>query len=228
MDMHNEVSDKFDDAARNYDRQRRQLIPCFDDYYQAAVSLAEANAASPAILDLGAGTGLLASLLLRKYPKAKVTLIDLSEKMLDAAKTRLGEYADIEYLLGDYTNYVSDRKFDLIVSALSIHHLTDSDKRTLYENAYANLKPNGMFVNADQVLGPTTLLDSMYKNDWKNKVEASGLARAEIDSAYERTKLDRMASLKIQLDWLQEIGFSDVDCVYKSYSFAVLYGRKPA
>jgi len=41
-----------------------------------------------AALDLGAGTGLLTSLILNKFPKAKLTVLDISEEMLAKARER--------------------------------------------------------------------------------------------------------------------------------------------
>ncbi|MCR8843561.1 class I SAM-dependent methyltransferase [Paenibacillus sp. SC116] len=221
-----EVKSQFDEAAHQYDQQRRMLIPCFDDFYKVSVSLANSATSSPNILDLGAGTGLFSSFLLQKYPEANLTLIDLSEKMLEIAKLRFKGYTSVNYIADDYTNYMSDVKFDIIISGLSIHHLTDTDKQTLYKNIYMNLKPNGVFINADQVLGDTSFIDSLYKNDWKQRVEISGLSRPELDSAYERMKLDKMSPLQTQLDWMNKSGFSEVDCVYKYFNFVVLFGRK--
>lgn len=83
-----------------------------------------------------------------------------------------------------------------------------------------------LFINADQVLGSSPYLDSLYKSTWKDYVEDSGLSPEEISSAYERTKLDRMATLDQQVQWLTDIGFSDVDCVIKRYNFVVLFARK--
>ncbi|MVO99546.1 methyltransferase domain-containing protein [Paenibacillus sp. N10] len=226
LESRQEISSKFNEVAHAYDQQRRKLIPCFDDFYDTAVSLADVSASSPHILDLGAGTGLFSSMLLRRYPKAKFTLIDLSPKMLEIAKSRFHESADVTYLVEDYTNFAAPGKFDLIISALSIHHLSDTGKRTIYRNAYANLKPGGILINADQVLGATPFIESLYTNNWKSKVEASGLARDELDSAYERTRLDRMSALETQINWLKEIGFSDADCVYKNFNFVVMFGRK--
>lgn len=227
MESRNDVSIKFDEIAHEYDSQRKKLIPCFDDFYNVSVSIADANTNTPNILDLGAGTGLFSSLILQKYPEAKMTLIDVSEKMLEVARSRLKGFTNVNFVLEDYTNYISHEQFDIIISGLSIHHLSDSNKLELYKNAYSNLKNNGVFINADQVLGNTSFIESLYKNDWKKKVESSGLSKDEIESAYERTKLDRMSDLKTQITWLQEIGFSDVDCVYKYFNFVVLYGRKP-
>ncbi|MFC5650671.1 class I SAM-dependent methyltransferase [Paenibacillus solisilvae] len=226
MDNQNEVSSRFDAAAAAYDSQRRKLIPCFDDFYDTAIALADASTDSPAVLDLGAGTGLLSSLLLQKYPAAKVTLIDISEKMLDLAKLRLAQYPNVSFVLGDYTCFHTSGPCDIILSALSIHHLTDANKAQLYQTVYTNLRENGIFINADQVLGHTPFVDALYKEDWKAKVEASGLTQEELTSAYERTKLDRMAPLAAQLNWLGQAGFTEVDCVYKYFNFAVLYARK--
>lgn len=223
-----DVRIKFDAVAHEYDQQRRKLIPCFDDFYGVSASIADVHTNTPRILDLGAGTGLFSSLLLQKYPEAEITLIDLSEKMLEIAKTRLNGYQNANYIVDDYTYFIANEKFDIIISALSIHHLSDSNKRELYKNSYLNLKENGVFINADQVLGHTSFIESLYKNDWKKKVEASDLSREEIESAHERMKLDKMSTLQTQINWLHEIGFTDVDCVYKYFNFVVLYGRKSA
>ena len=42
-----------------------------------------------------------------------------------------------------------------------------------------------------------------------------------------RATLDRCAPVGVQLDWLRELGFDQVDCPYKAGRFAVLTGRKP-
>ncbi|WP_028594324.1 class I SAM-dependent methyltransferase [Paenibacillus assamensis] len=222
----NKLKSQFDEAAQQYDQQRKMLIPCFDDFYRISVSLAQSATSSPNLLDLGAGTGLFSSLMMQKYPDANLTLIDLSEKMLEIAKLRFKGSTSVTYIVDDYTNFISPEKYDIIISGLSIHHLTDADKQTLYKNTYSHLKPGGIFINADQVLGHTPFIQSLYTTDWKDKVEASQLSRQEIDAAYERTKLDKMSPLQTQINWLQEIGFSEVDCVYKYFNFVVLFARK--
>lgn len=220
------VKEKFDDYARQYDAQRRMLIPCFNDFYSIAVSLAETDKQNPAILDVGAGTGLLSSMVLQKFPVARLTLIDISEKMLEVARERLKDAAGVIYIVDDYTKHRFDNTYDIVLSSLSIHHLPDEQKKQLSQTIYSILNPGGVFINADQVLGSTPFLETLYKKDWKRKVENSALTTEDLQSAYERTKLDKMARLEDQLNWLEEAGFSDVDCVYKYFSFVVMFGRK--
>lgn len=118
------------------------------------------------------------------------------------------------------------KKYEIVVPSLSIHHLTDIEKKELYARIYSILNQDGVFINADQVLGSTPFIEALYKRDWKFKVDNSGLSKDEIHSAYERTELDKMATLDEQLNWLKDIGFLDVDCIYKYYNFVVMFGRK--
>lgn len=223
--MKEQVLKKFNEHAATYDEQRKKLIPCFDDFYSIPISLIESNKAQPTVLDIGAGTGLFSAFLKEKFPQAQLTLIDLSEKMLEIAKQRFQD-EDIDYVTADYTTYKFEQTFDIIISSLSIHHLSDEEKIKLYQNVYTWLNPGGIFINADQVLGHTPFIDSMYKQDWWQKISASGLTKEQLEAARERTKLDRMSTLQQQLDCLTDSGFHDVDCVYKYFNFVVLVGRK--
>lgn len=226
QDFRSDIRTIFNAVAQSYDQQRRHIIPCFDDFYGTAVSLAEAQKPQPDILDIGAGTGLLSAMLLKRHPGAKLALIDISDHMMAIARKRFENRHDVEYIIDDFASYDFTRSFDLVVSALAIHHLTDKEKSALYRKVYGHLKKGGVFINADQVLGSTAYLETLYKEDWINKVKASPLSREDLMKAGERTRLDKMATLEAQLGWLKEAGFADVDCIYKFYNFVVLYARK--
>ena len=108
---------------------------------------------NPKILDIGAGTGLLSAFLMERYPDASFTLIDISEKMLDVAKDRFRGNSNVKYIVADYSKHSFVEKYDMVVSALSIHHLEDEEKKELYKKSYSLLKQNGIIINADQVHG---------------------------------------------------------------------------
>lgn len=220
------VKEKFNENALQYDDQRRKLIPCFDDFYSIPVSIIETHKEVPTVLDIGAGTGLFSSFIKERFPKAKITLIDISENMLEKAKIRFKDDNQINYVIGDYSEHVFEEKFDIVISSLSIHHLTDEAKKKLFDNIYNLLNPGGMFINADQVQGHTPFIENLYKKDWNHKISKSGLGESEILEAHERIKLDKMATLENQIKWLIDSGFKDVDCVYKYFNFVVLLAKK--
>lgn len=221
-----EIQKKFDDISKKYDEQRRKFIPCFDDFYGMLVSVASVNTENPKILDIGAGTGLLSEFLMKRYPKASFTLVDISEKMLDIAKDRFQGNLNVEFIVADYSKFFFIKKYDMVVSALSIHHLEDKEKKDIYKKSYSLLKQNGIIINADQVYGETTFIENLNKRVWRHYVENSGLSKKEILAGYERIKLDKESTLDQQTNWLKEVGFCDVSCIYKYYHFAVMFGRK--
>src|SRR5271167_4060784 len=97
------VKDAFGLTAREYDRARRQLVPCFDDFYRSAVeALPFAPNAAPEILDLGAGTGLLSGFIAAAFPHARLTLLDIAPEMLDRARERfVGYRVPVQFVIGD-------------------------------------------------------------------------------------------------------------------------------
>lgn len=220
------VKKHFDAVAPQYDRQRRQLIPCFDDFYGIATDMVKCESDSPRILDLGAGTGLFSSFLRSKYPSASLTLIDLSEEMLKGARSRFEQDAAISYITADYSNHSYTEKYDAIISSLSIHHLTHPAKRALFRTIHGLLADGGLFVNADQAAGPSAYWEDYYMDQWKKAIWQSGLPAEAIEASIERRKVDMNATVQDQLDWLREAGFAQSDCVYKNNGFAVFAAHK--
>lgn len=216
----------FNDIAKKYDGQRRQLIPCFDDFYRLPIEALDFEGNAPRVLDIGSGTGLFAAFLLEKYPDARLTLIDLAEGMLAVARERFSENPNVEYIAADYTAHAFAESYDIIISALSIHHLAAKEKEALYQKCFGLLKPGGVFVNADQVLSPYPQTEELMTRLWRREVEASGIGAEELARAYERQAYDDPSTLDDQLSWLREAGFAAADCLYKYYAFAVLYARK--
>ena len=126
------IRQAFNKFAQDYDAQREYIIPEMRQYYGAAVWAMETTAPKPAILDIGAGTGLLSAFLLEKFPDARLTLMDISENMLDMARKRFATRPDTEYIVCDYSRSELGGPYDLVCSALSIHHLSPEDKRQLF------------------------------------------------------------------------------------------------
>jgi tRNA (cmo5U34)-methyltransferase len=214
-------------AAADFDRTRRQLIPCFDAFYGAAVEALGFPAAAPIrVLDLGAGTGLLSALVRAAYPEARLTVSDVAPEMLEEARTRFTGDPRVSFAVLDHGSDPLPAGLDAVVSALSIHHLDDEGKRVLFERIHAALVLGGVFVNADQVLGPTPEEEAGYEADWLARVRAAGVSEDDLAAARERMRHDRCAPLAPQLAWLREAGFAEVACRFQDRRFAVFGGRK--
>ncbi|MCC7553590.1 MAG: class I SAM-dependent methyltransferase [Methanobacteriaceae archaeon] len=220
------IKKKFDDGAEDYDKNRKYLIPCFDDFYEIAIETIDFKGDNPKVLDLGAGTGLLSKYLLEKYPNAEITLVDLADKMLNKARERFKDCTNFKYVNDDYLNCNFSEKFDIVISSLSIHHLKENDKKLVYKKAYDLLNENGIFLNADQVLSSSKRLDESFKNKIDKKILNSPLDEKYIKIANDRKKLDNPSLLTLQIKWLKDIGFKHVDVPYKYYIFTVIYAEK--
>lgn len=219
----------FDKFATDYDESRKKLIPCFDDFYQTAIeTIPFDDKEAIDVLDLGAGTGLMAGLVATRYTRATITLMDIAGKMLEEAKKRLENHPNtFEFIATDYSRTDAlDRSYDVIISSLSIHHLTDNQKQNLFETIFHHLREGGIFINADQVLGETEEIEGVYRKKWLDQVRDNGVTDSELSAVLERMQEDRMSPLSQHIRWLKDAGFSKVNCWYKNYSFTVLSGSR--
>ncbi|MEQ8199172.1 MAG: methyltransferase domain-containing protein [Clostridiaceae bacterium] len=224
--MGNSVAAVFNLSAERYDMQRNELIPLMNTFYGTAAELVKINKDIGSILDLGAGTGLLTEWVMKKYPKAEYTLVDIADGMLDIAKERFKGASNISFKIEDYRTGISGGKYDAIVSAMSIHHLESDEKRQLYKNIYDSLKDGGVFINADQVKGEDYESEEIVKGYQLDYIENCSLSREEKDKTYDRIKLDKMDTMIDQMCMLKEAGFRSVDIYYKYYNYIVFRAGK--
>ena len=210
------------------DRARRKLVPCFDDFYRTALELLPfAPDARLEVLDLGAGAGLLSAMIAAAFPKARVTLFDLTPEMLMIARARLKPLGKrVRFVTADLAAAPS-KSYDAVVSALALHHLPDSGKRHLFADIFKYLTSGGVFINADQVVGETTAIEQRLRLMWLKRARELKVAEHDLNAAVERMKHDLPATVGQQLAWIRESGFTEVTCAYRNLIFAVLSGTKP-
>ena len=226
--MSNEqIASRFNDTASKYDEQRKKFIPCYDDYYGVVQSfLKYQRIKAKSILDLGAGTGLLTQFIMEILPHSSYTLIDLSDKMLEIAKSRFSEFHNLSYEIKDYVLKFPDGKFDLIVSALSIHHLEEEVKLKLYRRIYDSLNENGYLINLDQFNADSEAVNNFYSEYWYDFIKNSGINEIDMKSWLQRRELDKENSISISMQMIESAGFNNVECIYQYMKFGVLVAQK--
>ena len=221
-----EVKKAFDEAAENYDTNRKEIVPYMELYYNTAVELTK-DFKNPRIMELGAGTGILTELLHDLHPESAITLVDMSANMLEVARNKFKDIKNFTYIEDNYLTMDFTDKYNIIISSLSIHHLSDKEKYTLYEKIYHSLKDKGVFINADEVMAPTDTLEDLYVE--KETMHLFGQKEVNDEEKkqilYRRT-LDTPSTQEDNINWLKKIGYKNVDVIYKYYRYFVLYGQK--
>jgi len=97
------------------------------------------------VLDFGAGTGLI-TYHLAPYV-GKILAIDVSESMLQQLALKIELDDKVSPLCHDITKAPLNLKFDLIVSAMAMHHVEDTDN--MVEQLAKHLNPGGIVALAD-------------------------------------------------------------------------------
>lgn len=222
------VGDIFNAVASEYDAARPRLIPCFEEFYGTVLELIPYQSESKfSVLDLGAGTGLLTAMLADAFPQARFTLSDVAPAMLEVAKERFASQGDrFAFRVEDYLAQPLSGEFDVVVSALSLHHTPHAELPNAFKSIYSILKRGGLFINADQTLGVSSHNEDRIAAMWERGCYERGATEEEIEGAKERMKADLTAPLEMQLEWMRKAGFNDVECWYKNWRFAVYSGQK--
>lgn len=187
------------------------------------------------ILDLGCGDGLFIHELSRFSTFSKATLVDASSEMLEAAKVRLEDCGNVDFVQASFhevmDNDLLEGSFDFIYSSLAIHHLRASEKKRLYSYIYKLLAPGGWFFHYDVVLSPTPLLETWHLSLWREWIKRHSVADEaegclDIPGKYKSNPDNIPDTLESQEDFLKNVGFSNVDCVFKFAIFALFIGSK--
>ena len=123
-------------------------VPAYTDL-QHHLAEATAGIEAGAILELGVGTGETAAAVLAVHPAARLTGIDESGPMLARARDRFPA-ADLR--VQRLQDPLPEGSYDLVVSALAVHHLDAAGKADLFRRVRGRLRPGGRFVLADVVI----------------------------------------------------------------------------
>lgn len=221
------IEEQFNLIAEEYDKNRRKFIPCFEDYYINTTRFIVSNIEKPRrILDLGAGTGLLSFFWYQQCPESEFVLVDIADEMLGIARKRFAGIDKVSYQVMDYINELPQDDFDVIISALSIHHLDHDEKKRVFARIYDKLPAGGLFINYDQFCADQDEMNHWINAYWENQLLHSGLTDNDIALWQERRKLDRECSVEDEIEMIAACHFSIVKCVYSCQKFSVIVAIK--
>ena len=126
----------------------REAVPGYDRLEDE--TLAATGVGAKSVLELGTGTGETARRVLNRHPDAQLIGIDASPGMVKVARASLPDDR-VKLLVGRLEDPLPEGSFDLVVSALAVHHLEGTRKADLFRRIASRLDPGGRFVLADVV-----------------------------------------------------------------------------
>lgn len=177
------------------------------------------------VLDVGCGAGNnVLKLREAKGEDFDVTLVDLSQPMLDRAQARVREAngGACLALAGDIRSVPLDASaYDVVLAAAVLHHLRDdADWRHVFERIHSALRPGGSVWVTDLVAHENTAVQELMWSRYGDYLV--GLGGEEYrDKVYAYIDLeDSPRPVTYQLDLLRSVGFSQVELLHKNSCFA--------
>lgn len=78
------------------------------------------------VLEIGGGSGAMAAGVARTYPDVRLTVTDVDQAMVAAARERLNRFANVEVAHADVTELPFEAgRFDAVTSYLMLHHVIE-------------------------------------------------------------------------------------------------------
>ena len=137
------MTDQFKEKAKDWDANDKatQLSSSIGGCILKNVALN----ATMQVMDFGAGTGLITS---QVAPFVnKITAVDISQSMLEKLIEKQELKDKVQALCQDITTHPTGFKYDLIMSAMAMHHVKDTDN--MVKQFAAHLKPGAKIALAD-------------------------------------------------------------------------------
>jgi tRNA (cmo5U34)-methyltransferase len=223
------VKEHFEEEAEEFDNTILKLIPLYNEMIDSMISTIPFEYSDHfKVLDLGCGTGNVSQALKEKFPNAKISCLDIAKNMIEMAKIKLASYKGINYIVGDFSEYDFETKYNVVVSSLALHHVkTDEDKKDLYSKIFGLLLDDGIFLNSDVVLGSNESLNKIYREKWIEYM-LKNVPKKEVEEKWlpKQKEEDFPAPLIHHIKWLKETGFKNCDIVWKYYGLAVYCGTR--
>ena len=206
----------FDARAAGYDAHMQRSVASFEDFYAAVAQPIPRTQRALRILDIGCGTGLELDPIFERAPNARVTGIDLSERMLAALREKYAARMDrITLIQGSYLETpFEEGGYDYAVSVMTLHHLLPPRRALLYAKIRHALKLGGSYVEGDYVVSKAE--EERLINALRRKADSAGPGGEA--GAYH---VDIPLALETQRRLLIEAGFAGVEVIWHEGEAAV-------
>jgi tRNA (cmo5U34)-methyltransferase len=222
-----EIRRRFDTETDRYSNLETGQVSAVDSTLAMSLVAESAAVTTPhatQLLDVGCGGGNYTLKLLERMPNLNITLVDLSQVMLDLAVQRVrpqtsGSVAAIQsdIRVADF----GKGRFDIVLASAVLHHLrTDAEWHAVFQKLHDALTPRGSFWIFDIVESPLPEIQAIHWRRYGEYLTAAG-GDAFREELYERINAeDTPRSVPYQLDLLRAVGFREVEILHMNSCYA--------
>jgi len=234
-----------------WDRQQEHLLPDREERFAAMFDLVEAVTGAPRrVLDLACGPGSITVRLLRRFPGAEATLVDVDPALLAIAQGVLGGDIRVQIVRADladpgWAQALPAGDYDAVLTANSLHWLPEPVLRRVYAGLADLVRAGGVACNADPMTpdGADRLIGALERHahamqpalpegelDWEDWWQAAAADPVLAPLVAERNRRfggeTHPPEFTPPLAWhtaaLREAGFREAGCVWRHGSGAIV------
>ncbi|MEV4192919.1 class I SAM-dependent methyltransferase [Streptomyces toxytricini] len=238
----------------SWDRQQEWYMPDREERFRVMLDMLEALAGpTPRVLDLACGTGSITDRVLKRFPGATSTGVDLDPALLTIARGHFAGDSRVSFVTADlkdpeWTEALPHDRYDAVLTATALHWLHGPQLAVLYRQLAPLLPEGGVFMNADHMPDPSTprinAAERAHRHAGMDRAKAAGVpdwaewwALAAADPVLAEPVKRRFEIYGEHADgdtpdaaWharaLREAGFAEARTVWCSPSDALVLGLK--
>lgn len=147
---------------RSWDRQQEWYMPDREERFRVMLDMVEAVVGpEPRVLDLACGTGSITDRLLKRFPEATCTGVDLDPALLAIARGSFAGDERATFVTADlkdpeWVERLPHDTYDAVLTATALHWLHSEPLTTLYGQLAGLVRDGGVFMNADRMIDTAT------------------------------------------------------------------------
>ncbi|MGW1223911.1 class I SAM-dependent methyltransferase [Streptomyces sp. NPDC002530] len=238
----------------SWDRQQEWYMPDREERFRVMLDMVEAfTGPAPRVLDLACGTGSITDRLLRRFPEATSTGVDLDPALLAIARGSFAGDERVTFVTADlkdpdWTAKLPYDSYDAVLTATALHWLHSEPLAALYGQIGGLVRDGGVFMNADHMIDTSTprinAAERAHRHAGMDRAKAAGAvdwaewwALAAKDPVLAGPTAERfviygehadgdMPSVTWHADTLRASGFAEARAVWSSPSDSVVLAVK--
>lgn len=226
--MNSGIRKHFESGVANYNTVADKVVFDNDGFHRHLVDAIPFNPERVLeVLDIGSGTGHTSRVILEKFPHAYVTGIDFSHNMICRSLEQLAKYDGRYRVLEQDCNIAEfDRKYDVVISAFTIHNSSTNNQKKLTEKIFDALNQRGIFVNADFLKGENSAIEQEYRKIYETHLRQNLNGHELSVWLHHAFKQDNPRKYSEQKRDLDEAGFKKVELIWQLNNQGIYVARK--